>query len=84
MKEEKSWNVLDVKKVFDTMSIRHKILLNKFENIGIRGIALDLFRSYLTNRYETTHINKVRNYDIIVTTDILKCIGLLLFIILLC
>lgn len=48
---------LDLKKAFDTVS--HEILLKKLENIGIRGIALDLFRSYLCGRYQHTKVNNV-------------------------
>ena len=39
---------MDFSKAFDT--IKHDIIIEKLENYGIRGNALALFESYLTNR----------------------------------
>ena len=45
---------IDLSKAFDT--IDHKILLKKLERCGIRGNAYDLMESYLSNRYQYTHV----------------------------
>ena len=46
---------IDLARAFDTVD--HSILLRKLENIGIRGIAYNLFESYLKNRVQKVKIN---------------------------
>ena len=45
---------IDLKKAFDTVD--HDILLYKLYHYGIRGVVQDWFRSYLTERIQTTEI----------------------------
>lgn len=47
---------LDLAKAFDTVS--HNILLQKMECMGIRGAALNLFTSYVKERFHRVKINE--------------------------
>ena len=51
---------LDLSKAFDT--VNHNILVNKLENyFGFRGRALELMKSYLTNRFQYTEIGNSKS-----------------------
>ena len=48
---------LDLAKAFDTVD--HEILIKKMQLYGIRGITLQLFNSYLSNRKMFTLVNGI-------------------------
>lgn len=50
---------LDLSKAFDT--INHSMLLKKLDAYGIRGVANDLMRSYLSNREQQVVISGIRS-----------------------
>ena len=50
---------VDLSKAFDT--VNHHMLLDKLENLGIRGKALELFRSYLSGRKQYVNIDNCKS-----------------------
>ena len=50
---------IDLKKAFDT--IDHDILVSKLELYGFKGVSLNLFRDYLSDRTQVTVINKINS-----------------------
>ena len=64
---------------FDTIS--HEILLDRLEEIGIADKALDLLKSYITNRIYRTLINDIQSDEFKIKYGVLQgsVLGPLLF-----
>ena len=72
---------IELSKAFDTLD--HSILLNKLNYYGIRGVASNLFRSYISNRYQYVDFNGSISSTKVVDTGEPQgsILGLLLFLI---
>ena len=72
---------LDAMKAFN--SVNHEILFGKLENAGIRGLALDWFKSYLSGRNQKVKIGEfwsnLENIDMSVLQG--SILGVILFVI---
>ena len=71
---------LDFSKAFDT--VNHDILFTKLENYGIRGVSLNMFKSYLANRYQHVLYNDVKSDNMKITCGVPQgsILGPLLFL----
>ena len=59
---------LDWSKAFDT--INHKILIQKLEHYGIRGVTKLWFQDYLTNRKQIVKNNQVRSKEMLIKNGV--------------
>ena len=59
---------LDLSKAFDI--INHRILIEKLEHYGIRGICLKWFKNYLENRKQTVKYNTIKSDEMIITSGV--------------
>ena len=71
---------LDFSKAFDT--VNHDILFTKLENYGIRGVALHMFKSYLSNRHQFVLYNDSKSENKKITCGVPQgsILGPLLFL----
>ncbi len=70
----------DLRKAFDT--VNHNILLKKMEKIGIKGMELEWFKSYLVGRKQFVHILGINSNMVEITLGVPQgsILGPLLFL----
>jgi len=59
---------LDFSKAFDT--VKHEILVDKMDYVGVRGLALEWFRSYLCDRRQCVDVSGTRSSFLDVRTGV--------------
>ena len=72
---------IDLSKAFD--SLNHSILLSKLKHLGVRGLPLQLFQNYLSNRSQQVYYNNSLSSSLIITCGVPQgsVLGPLLFLI---
>jgi hypothetical protein len=59
---------LDLSKAFDL--VNHALLLNRLDQLGIRGVSNNLIRSYLTNRTQCVKIGEEYSEELFIKTGV--------------